>query len=108
MGGGGRFYSVKLCNQIELHLLQTFHNDQNLNNNGNNTDTNSYLKTRQKTYSIKTARKYVLYGKTRVSSKYLKNELRGPLTFIRAVVTEEGSCAPEIFYIDFYIFIFFI
>ena len=27
------------------------------------------------------------------------------LTFIRAVVTEEGSCAPKIFYVDFYVFI---
>ena len=33
-------------NQIELHLLQTFRNDQNLNNNKNNT--NSYFKTNQK------------------------------------------------------------
>ena len=27
------------------------------------------------------------------------------LTFIRAVVTEKGSCAPEIFYTDFNVFI---
>ena len=26
------------------------------------------------------------------------------LTFIRVIVTEEGSCAPEIFYMDFYLF----
>ena len=26
-------------------------------------------------------------------------------TFIRAVVRKEGSCAPEIFHTDFYVFI---
>ena len=29
------------------------------------------------------------------------------LTFIRAIVTEEESCAPKIFYIDFIVFILF-
>ena len=67
----------KSKNQIELHLLQGFRNDQHLNNN----------KTiliainpppPKKTYPIKTARKYALRWKMRVSSKCL-NELRGPL-----------------------------
>ena len=60
--------SDKNDNQTELHVLQTFRNDQNLNNNKNNT--NSYLKTNQKTFSIRTARKYVIRQKTQVSSKY--------------------------------------
>ena len=61
--------SHKNDNQMELHLLQTFRNDQNLNKNKNNTK--SYLKNNsQKTFSIRTARKYVLPGKKRVSSKY--------------------------------------
>ena len=58
---------------MELHLLQTFRNDQNLNNNKNNTK--RYLK---KLIKIRTARKYVSRGKTRVPLKYY-NELSGPL-----------------------------
>ena len=46
------------------------------NNNKYNTD--SYLKARQKSCSIKTARKYVLCRKARMSSKYL-NRLCRPL-----------------------------
>ena len=57
-------------NHIELHLLKTFRSDQNLNYNLKKKTMMIAIEKPIKTFSIKTARKYVIRGEMRVSSKY--------------------------------------